>query len=330
MKTILITGGTGSWGQELTRQLLKQDNIKEIRIYSRGELAQVNMARKLNNSKIKFIIGDIFNYTRLNNAMKNVDIIYHLAALKHVPVCEDNQEECINTNILGVQNVIESSINNNINLVVDVSTDKACNPFNTYGASKSIGEKLIIQANMRTSNTKFVCIRAGNVIGSNGSIIPFFIEKAKNKKPLPITSYDMTRYLMTIPDAIKLVLKSGNNAQGGEIFVTRMPAANILDLAATIWKFYNDDEITDEDCNKYFPEVGIRPGEKLHEMLVSEHEALYTVEDNDYRIILPMNGSLDSKYKDFIKMTDLQYTSNDKLMSPKEIKEMLIESGFLK
>jgi len=328
-KTILITGGTGSWGHELTKQLLEKNEVKEIRIYSRGELAQVNMQRKFNNPKLKFIIGDVRNFDRLNDAMRDVNIVFHLAALKHVPICEENPWENVQTNIIGVENVIRSSINNHVNLVVDVSTDKACNPLNIYGASKSVGEKLFINANSRSNTTRFVCVRAGNVIGSNGSVIPFFVEKAKNGKPLPITDYEMTRYLMTLPEAISLVLKAANDCHGGEIFVTKMPAALILDVANIIWNFYNkkNDYVVME---KTFPQIGIRPGEKLHEMLVSEYESPYTVEDDNFRIILPMNGSLDSKYKNFKKMKEKQYTSNDELMKSEEIKKLLHKAKVLK
>jgi len=328
-KTILITGGTGSWGHELTKQLLEQKDIKEIRIYSRGELAQVNMQRKFNNPKLKFIIGDVRNFDRLNDAMKGVDVVFHLAALKHVPICEENPWESVNTNIIGVENIIRASIANNVELVVDVSTDKACNPLNVYGACKSVGEKLFINANNREGNTRFVCVRAGNVIGSNGSVIPFFVEKAKNGKPLPITDYEMTRYLMTLPEAIKLILKAIKGCYGGEIFVTKMPAALILDVANVIWNFYNkkNDYVVME---KTFPQIGIRPGEKLHEMLVSEYESPYTVEDDNFRIILPMNGSLNSKYENFKKMKEKQYTSNDELMNVEEIKKLLIKAGILK
>ena len=327
MSKVLITGGSGSWGNELTEQLLKDDNIEEIRIYSRGELAQVNMKRRFNNHKLKFIIGDVRSLNRLNEAMKDVDTVYHLAALKHVPVCEENPWENVNTNIIGVENVIRSSISNDVKLVVDVSTDKACNPLNAYGASKSVGEKLIIQANQRSGDTRFVCIRAGNVIGSNGSVIPFFIEKAKNKEPLTITDYNMTRYLMTLSDAIGLVLKASNDCVGGEIFVTKMPAANILDVAEVINEYYNPKDFG--DMTKY-PKIGIRPGEKIHEMLVSEHEALYTIEDDHFRIILPMDGSLDSYYKKFKKMKEKEYTSNDILMTECSIRKILYKSGFLK
>lgn len=327
-KTIFISGGSGSWGQELTKQLLKQ-NPKEIRIYSRGELAQVEMKRRFNNhEKLKLIIGDVRSLNRLNMSMKGVDVVFHLAALKHVPICEENTWESVNTNIIGVENIIRAAKTNKVKKVIDVSTDKACNPFNMYGACKSVGEKLIINAN-KNSTTKFVCVRAGNVIGSNGSVIPFFIDKAKKGKPLPITDYRMTRYLMTLPDAIELVLRATIDSYGGEIFVTKMSAANILTLAEVIKSFY-DKDYQSMSANEIFPEIGIRSGEKIDEMLVSEHEALYTVEDKNFRIILPMDKSLDEKYEEYPVMSDKSYTSNDKLLDPVGILKLLEESGFLK
>lgn len=322
-KTILITGGSGSWGNELTKQLLEKYNPKEIRIYSRGELAQVMMQRKFKDDRLKFIIGDVRSLNRMKEATQGVDIIFHLAALKHVPICEDNSWESVNTNIIGVENVIRSALSNGVSIVCDVSTDKACNPLNQYGACKSVGEKLIISANNRSGNTRFVCVRAGNVIGSNGSVIPFFEELAKQAKELPITDPEMTRYFMTLPQAITMVFKAVDKSYGGEIFVTKMPAAKIKDLAEVIWSHYNSG-------NMYYNIIGTRPGEKQHEMLVSEHESKMTVEDDNFRIILPMNNSLSEKYQIYKCMVEEAYTSNDKLMNQEQIKELLQSAGYLK
>ena len=173
-KIVLITGGTGSWGYELVRQLLLEEP-KEIRIFCRGELAQVKMDREFMNPRLKFIIGDIRDLDSLIEATKNVDYVFHLAALKHVPICELQPNEAIKTNIVGTQNLIKASIINKVTKVIDVSTDKAVDPLNLYGMTKAVGERLIIQANLMSSDTKFVCIRAGNVLGSNGSVVPFFI-----------------------------------------------------------------------------------------------------------------------------------------------------------
>jgi FlaA1/EpsC-like NDP-sugar epimerase len=199
---ILITGGTGSWGQTLTQMLLEKYNVKEIIIFSRGELQQVLMQRKFKNEKLKFVIGDIRDYESIKFATKKVDYIFHLAALKHVPICEDHPQEAIKTNINGTTNIVNASIENNVKKVIDVSTDKAVEPINSYGMTKAVGEKLIIQGNELSDYTKFVCIRGGNVMGSNGSVIPFFVEQIKTGGPITITDLRMTRFFLTLEEAI--------------------------------------------------------------------------------------------------------------------------------
>lgn len=321
-KRILITGWTGSWGNELTKQLLKKYAPKEILIYSRWELAQVNMSRKFSEYKnIKYLIGDIRDLTRLTECMKNVDYAFHLAALKHVPVCEDYPEESVKTNVLGTENVIKAAKSNKVQMVIDVSTDKACNPINVYGSCKSLWEKLMIQANDEYSETKFVCIRAWNVMGTNWSIIPFFKDLLKQNKQLTITDIWMTRYFITQQEAIWLVFKATDKCFGGEIFVTKMPACRIIDLAKVLSNHYQ------KELN--YKVVGIRPWEKMHEELVSEYESVKTVEDENFRIILPMTKSLDDKYSEYPKMKEEKYTSNDILMHEEEIHTMLKFWWFL-
>ena len=190
-QVVLITGGTGSWGQELTKQLLEK-GVKEIRIFSRGELAQVLMERRFCDPRIKFIIGDVRELYALKDACKGVNTIYHLSALKHVPVCEKFPWEAIRTNIEGTRNVIEAAMYWDVDKVIDVSSDKAVSPLNLYGMTKAVGEKLIIQANDRSEHTKFICVRGGNVLGSNGSVVPHFINLIKAGKPVTITSSEMT------------------------------------------------------------------------------------------------------------------------------------------
>ncbi len=322
-KRILITGWTGSWGNELTKQLLEKYSPKEIIIYSRWELAQVLMWRKFSDyTNIKYMIGDIRDLARLTECMKNVDYVFHLAALKHVPVCEDYPEESIKTNVTWTENVVKAAKSNNVKVVIDVSTDKACNPINVYGSCKSLGEKLMIQANDEHSETKFVCIRAWNVMWTNGSIIPFFKDLLKNTdKQLPVTDVEMTRYFMTLAEAIGLIFKATDNCFGWEVFVTKMPACRIIDLVKVLSNHYN------KELN--YKVVGIRPWEKLHEELVSEYEAVNTVEDENFRIILPMTRKLDEKYKNHPKMKEYKYTSNDILMNEKEIHSMLKDGWFL-
>ncbi|MBU1046016.1 polysaccharide biosynthesis protein [Patescibacteria group bacterium] len=321
---ILITGGTGSWGREITRQLLEKYNPREIVIYSRGEFAQVQMDRWFKNPKLKFVIGDVSSLSTLEAAMAEVDYVFHLAALKHVPVCENNPWQSIKTNIIGTQNVIRAAIDNMVKLVIDCSSDKACAPVNMYGLCKAIGEKLMIHANQESAKTKFVCTRAGNVMGTQGSIIPFFRSLAEEGKDIPITDFNMTRYYITIDEAISLLVKATEHCAGGEIFVMKMPACKIIDLAEVI--------IEELGSSSKLQEIGIRPGEKLHEYLISEYEAKDTIIFNDtYYLILPQGdiNNLREKYKDFKKFEGDKYSSSDKLMNKEEIREKLKKGGFI-
>ena len=236
MKKILIIGGTGSWGQELTRQILEKNSIKEIRIYSRGEHKQVEMARKFNDKRLTFIIGDIRDKKRLKYSAENVDHIFHLAALKHVPVCEHNPEETIQTNIIGTLNAVEVAIENKVKTFVLVSTDKAVDPINVYGVSKSMAEKIVVNANLKFNGTKFVCIRGGNVIGTNGSVVPLFKNQILKANEITITDKQMTRYFMRLQEAIGLIFKAVEDSIGGEIFVMKMPSIKITSLAALMIK----------------------------------------------------------------------------------------------
>ena len=316
-KKILISGGTGSWGKELTKQLLEFHNPKQIIIYSRGEFAQVSMERKFNNKKLVFLIGDVRDYKRLNECMNNVDFVFHLAALKHVPICEEHILESIKTNIIGVQNIVDCAINNNVKMVIDLSTDKACNPLNVYGICKLLGEKIIIDAN-KNKKTKFACIRSGNVVGTNGSVIPYFIEKAKNKETMPITDINMTRFLIPLEDAIKLVLEISNKAQGGEIFALKMSSAKIIDIANVLWEFYNPKDTIKKNI------IGIREGEKLNETLVSEQEMFRAVETETHYIIYPYR-----KLKKTPLINLKEYTSNINILNEKEIMPLLKRGGCI-
>lgn len=319
---ILITWGTWSWWTELTRQLLENYDVKEIIIYSRWELAQVMMGRKfVGEKKIKYVIGDVRDLGRLTECMKNIDYVFHLAALKHVPVCEDYPEESVKTNVIWTQNVINASKINNVKMVIDVSTDKACNPINVYGSCKSLWEKLILQANDEHTETKFVCIRAWNVMGTNGSIIPLFKDLLKFNNSLRITDVAMTRYFMTLQEAIGLVFRACEECFWWEIYVMKMPACKIIDLAQVMAKHYK------KELN--YDIIWIRTWEKLHEELVSEYESPHCVEDKDFRIILPMDGRLNDYYQELNRMKEKKYTSNDSLMNHEEIETMLKKGWFL-
>lgn len=315
-KIVLVTGGTGSWGNELAKQLLEL-NVKEIRIFSRGEFAQVTMQRKFNDNRLKFIIGDVRDFDSINSACKNVDIIFHLAALKHIPVCEIYPDEAIKTNIIGTRNVIYAAIKNRVKKVIDVSTDKACDPLNLYGMTKAVGEKLILHANTIRYQTEFLIVRGGNVLGSNGSVVPHFINQIKNGKDLEITDFNMTRYFLTLPEAIKLLFTAVFSGRSNGIFVMKMPAFKIKEIAEVLIEEFNS--------NSKIVEVGIRQGEKLHEVLVSKYESRNTYEyDENYYLIKP-NG--ENELLDKVKFEE--YTSNTVIYGKYDIRKLLRNGGYL-
>ena len=326
-KVILITGGTGSWGHELVKQLLEKE-AKEIRVFSRGEFAQVEMQRKFDAKRLKFIIGDIRDRAAIEEATVGVDYVFHLAALKHVPVCEMQPQEAIKTNILGTSNLIEVSIKNKVKKVIDVSTDKAVAPLNLYGMTKAVAERIIIQANNLSAHTRFVCIRAGNVLGSNGSVVPLFINQIQKYNKITLTHKEMTRYFLTIPEAITLLFKAADQSIGGEIFVMKMPACRIIDMARVLVKRYGDKETKIE-------EVGIRPGEKLHEELISTYELGNVYEyDNNYYLIAPTTLSEEIKvhydnFKNMKKLTTAEVSLKNNLMNEQQIREMLQKGEFI-
>ena len=320
---IFVSGATGSWGQVLITMLLNRYNVEEIVCYSRGELAQVLMKRKFNNPKLKFVIGDVRDYEAVRMATRNADYIFHLAALKHVPVCEEHVQETIKTNINGTINIVTAAIENRIKKVIDVSSDKAVEPINLYGMTKSVGEKIIIQANDLSDYTKFVCIRGGNVMGSSGSVIPFFIDQIKAGGPITITDQKMTRFFLTLEEAIQLLFKASIDSIGGETFVMHMPACYIRDLAEVLMDTYGRVEIK---------ETGIRPGEKLDEMLISHHESqLSYCYDDNYFLTLPsnFNQALAMRYQDCKPFPYSEFSSKTKIMNKKEIKEMLKKGNFI-
>ena len=324
-KTILITGGSGSWGNELTKQLLDKEPKKVI-IFSRGELAQVTMERKFNNDKLKFMIGDIRDFDAISRATKGVDYVFHLAALKHVPVCENHPQEAIKTNIQGTTNLINACIDNGVTKMIDVSTDKAVSPTNLYGITKAVGEKLTIQANQLTNNTDFVCIRGGNVLGSNGSVVPHFIDQIKRFNKVTITDQTMTRYFLTLPEAIHLIFEATKYSVGGETYVMNMPSFYIIDLAKVLIGHYGDSDTKIEI-------VGIREGEKIDELLISEHESKNTYKYNDnYYVILP-DLKINRNYKHIDKLSKVNFksfSSLDNIKSMEFLHIMLNKGGFLK
>jgi UDP-N-acetylglucosamine 4,6-dehydratase len=322
-RRILVTGGTGSWGYELIRQLLPLGPA-EVIIFSRNESSQVAMNRAFEDSRLSFCIGDVRDREALSKACAGVDIVFHLAALKHVPVCEDQPFEALKTNIIGTQNVIEAAIENKVERVINISTDKAANPSNVYGMTKAIGEKLIVYANLLRSSTKFVCVRGGNVLGSNGSVVHLFMNQFQNKNQVSLTDHGMTRFFITLEDAIRLLFKATVQSIGGEIFVMTMPTCRILDLA----------EVLMEEMGKQVKivETGVRPGEKIHEILLTEYESLSTiVYDEQYLVILPTLDipGVRRHYATYPSIQFDTFSSSQALMSKVEIKALLVRGGFL-
>ena len=277
-KNILITGGTGSFGKQFVRTILRNYKPNKIIIYSRDELKQFEMAQKFNEPCMRYFIGDIRDLQRLNKAMKDVDYVVHAAALKHVPIAEYNPMECIKTNVMGAQNIIDSCIENNVQKVIALSTDKAAAPSNLYGASKLVSDKLFVAANnlTGTDDIKFSVVRYGNVLGSRGSVIPYF-EKliADGTTSLPITEPNMTRFWITIQDGVEFVLKNFARMHGGEIFVPKIPSMKMTELAKAIAPHLEQEVI------------GIRPGEKLHELMCPVDDSHITLEFHDHFVIKP-------------------------------------------
>jgi UDP-N-acetylglucosamine 4,6-dehydratase len=284
-KTVLITGGTGSLGQALTKRLLTLD-VKAIRIFSRNESKQIEMENNFEDKRIRYFLGDIRDLDRLSRATEDVDIVFHAAAIKHVPKIEYNPFEAIKTNVIGSQNVIEACINANVEKAICVGTDKAVSPLNTYGATKLLMEKLFVTAsnylNKQKHQTKFIALRYGNVLGSSGSVIPLFIDQIKTKNKITITDKEMTRFSITMDEALDFILKSAILGNGSEIFVPKLRAYSIEDVKESLFEIIHKSE---EEI------VGIRPGEKLHETLINENELRNTYEIDNIFIILNPNSN---------------------------------------
>lgn len=322
---ILITGGTGSFGKHFVKTLLTQHKPKKIIIYSRDELKQYEMANdplfKKYSKQLRFFIGDVRDEKRLSRAAETADIIVHAAALKQVPAAEYNPFECIKTNIHGAENVINVALDLNIKKVVALSTDKAAAPVNLYGATKLCSDKLFIAANMVRGNRPltFSVVRYGNVLGSRGSVVPYFLEQRKSGK-LSITSDKMTRFNITLDEGVQMVVYAIQNAWGGEIFVPKIPSYKILDVAKAV------------SPNAELEYVGIRPGEKIHEEMITESDALNTVDCGKYFVILPSSIQWDrNKFiETFSAKTvseSFRYNSgtNDQWLTPVQLRSLIKE-----
>lgn len=281
-KSILITGGTGSLGRELIKTILnKWPDIKRLVVFSRDEQKQFQMAQEFNDSKyrgIRYFIGDVRDYDRLKRALIGIDIVIHAAAMKHVPIAEYNPDECVKTNIGGANNVIRACIETNVENVVALSTDKACAPINLYGATKLTSDKLFIAANNIKGNreVKFSVVRYGNVMGSNGSVIPFFLKKRK-EGILPITNPEMTRFNISLTEGVEIVMHAIETSWGGELFIPKIASYKIMDVAKAIGP-----ECEHKIC-------GIRPGEKIHEEMITSSDSFTTYDLGKYYVILPQD-----------------------------------------
>ena len=330
-KNILITGGTGSLGTALTKRLLKLD-VDTIRIFSRNEEKQVEMESKFSDDRLRFFLGDVRDYARLSRAIEDIDIVFHAAALKHVPKIEYNPFEAIKTNVIGSQNVIDACIKNNVKKAICIGTDKAVSPLNTYGATKLLMEKLFVSANNYLDKekhpTQFIAVRYGNVLGSSGSVIPKFIEQIHKKTKLSITDAEMTRFSITMSEALDFILKATEIGKGSEIFVPKLKAYSIIDIKNALC------EILD---NTGHEEIGIRPGEKLHEVLINSDEMKYTWEiDNMFMILNPFyaqfyDDEISIRYPSAKKLQNKNiYSSNTvEKITVAELKQIFMDSNLI-
>ena len=328
-KSVLITGGTGSLGNALTRIFLKYHKLKRLVIFSRDEMKQSEMMKNYSSLDkkgiLRFFIGDVRDLERIKFAMRDIDYVIHAAALKHVDIAEYNPMEHVNTNITGGKNVIDASFYNNVEKVIALSTDKAVNPINLYGATKLVSDKLFVSSNNISGNqkTRFSVVRYGNVVSSRGSVVPFFVSlKRKNSNFFPITDKNMTRFWITLEQSAYLVLNSFLKMYGGEVFVPKIPSINIIDLAKAI------------DPNKKIKIIGIRPGEKLSEILCSRDEYFNTIEFKDYYLIKPTIKFVDKKInykiskdgekgKPVTKNFEYSSSNNKKFLSISELKNFI-------
>ena len=324
-KSILITGGTGSLGKELTKTILTLwPKVKRLVIYSRDEQKQFQMAQEYPKDKypnIRFFIGDVRDQDRIVRAFNGINYVIHAAAMKHVDIAEYNPDECVKTNIGGAENVIQAALSTGVSKVVALSTDKACAPINLYGATKLTSDKLFIAANniRGMQDIRFSVVRYGNVMGSNGSVIPFFLKK-KETGVLPITDPNMTRFNISLQDGVKMVLHALKNAWGGELFVPKIPSYRITDLAEAIGP----------DCEH--PVVGIRPGEKIHEEMITSSDSFTTFDLGKYYVILPRVpnwklGEYVAAHKAVPVSPGFNYSSgaNDHFLSVDEIRTLIAE-----
>jgi len=326
-KKVLIAGGTGSLGQALTKRLLKTD-VDTIRIFSRNEHKQIAMEQDVKDDRLRFFIGDVRDLPRLTRALEDVDIVFHAAALKHVPIIEYNPFEAIKTNVIGSQNVIDACLHENVEIAVGIGTDKAVSPLNTYGATKLLMEKLFVTANnyldKRRHQTRFLALRYGNVLGSSGSVVPKFIKQIRAKEKITITDVNMTRFSITMNEALDFILESTLIGKGSEVFVPKLKAYSITDLKQALQELLGQ---TGEET------IPIRAGEKMHETLINEDEMRYTWEvDNKYVVFTPTHSESEIKnlYPKIKKTENLTRYSSDVVDKiPKDELKQIITNSVL-
>ncbi|UUX92254.1 UDP-N-acetylglucosamine 4,6-dehydratase family protein [Methanoplanus endosymbiosus] len=317
-KTILVTGGAGSIGSEIVRKISELEP-KVIRVFDNDETALFNVSTKVDPSQriLRPLYGDIGNVDRLDMAMEDVDIVFHTAAMKHVPICEYNPFEAIKTNVIGTQNVIQAALNHNVDKFILISTDKAVNPLNVMGTTKQLAEKLVISSNHYRGNkrTKLSCVRFGNVMNSRGSVVPIFLEQIKMGGPVTVTNPDMTRFMMTIPEAVDFILHSAEIAMGREIFIKKMKSVRLCDLADIMIDHFASKLNYDPDAIE-IEVIGKRDGEKVSEELFSTDEVGYVYENDEIYVILPQYNISQNPEKtavdrgSFSKIENRDYSSN--------------------
>ncbi len=324
-KTLLITGGTGSFGNAVLNKFI-DSNLNEIRIFSRDEKKQDDMRRKFQNDKIKYFIGDVRDESSIDQAMKGVDFVFHAAALKQVPSCEFYPMEAVKTNIIGTDNMLNSAIKNDVEKVICLSTDKAVYPINAMGVSKSLMEKVFVAKSRISTKTKIIGTRYGNVMASRGSVIPLFYDQIKNNNSITITDPNMTRFMMTLQNAVDLVLYAFKNGNTGDIFVQKAPSTTIGELAKTMKSIFNS--------KSKIKDIGIRHGEKIHETLLSKEERLVSEDLGDYFRIPPDNRDLnyDKYFSEGMKanIKDEFNSYNTKRLSENELIDLLASIGYKK
>jgi len=330
-KVVLITGGTGFLGRSLIREILKYDP-HSVRIFSRDEVKHHKVQEMFNDDRLRNFIGDVRDYNRLEKATRGADYVIHAAALKRLDLIEYNVEESIKTNVLGTTNIVRACLANNVKKAVFVSSDKACSPVNTYGATKFVGERIFTESNFSKGAlpTVFTCVRYGNVLDSTGSVIPFFIDKIKNDNVIPLTDKRMTRFIISDREAVDLIRKALKYSLGGEVFIPKLPSFQITDLIEVLCKYFK--------TKKEVKTIGIRPGEKIHELMINDSEASRTYDFKDMYVIVSPIEHLEQGLRGKqvyvnegkkLPKSFKEYSSADSLISKDEILKILKEQKIL-